>query len=183
MKSLAVFCGSKTGNLSAYSEGAVHLGELLARQNISLVYGGGKVGLMGILADTVLQNGGTVTGIIPEKLMELEVGHTEITSLKVVKDMHERKAMINALSDGFLCLPGGIGTLEEIFEVFTWGRIGYHHKPCALFNVAGFYDPLMDMLSHTTNEGFMTEETKSELLINSDAEVLLDEMKKVCLSS
>ncbi len=180
MKSLAVSCGSKTGNLEAYSEAAIQLGELLATEKISLVYGGGKVGLMGILVDTVMKNGGTVTGIIPEKLMELEVGHTGITSLKVVKDMHERKALINTLSDGFLCLPGGIGTLEEIFEVFTWGRIGYHQKPCALFNVAGFYNPLMQMLAHTANEGFMSEETKSELLINSDPVALLKEMKKVC---
>lgn len=183
MRSLAVFCGSKKGILPEYTEAAKRLGILLAKEDISLIYGGGNVGLMGVIADTVMENNGKVIGIIPEKLMELEVGHGSISELRVVKDMHERKAMINSLSDGFLCLPGGIGTLEEIFEVFTWGRIGYHQKPCALYNVAGFYNPLIDMLTHTTNHGFMTKETQRELLVNSDIELLLDEMKKVCLSS
>lgn len=182
MNSLAVFCGSKKGASSAYSDAAVKLGLLLVKEKIELVYGGGNVGLMGVIADTMMAEGGKVTGIIPEKLLELEVGHTGITELKVVKDMHERKALINELSDGFLCLPGGIGTLEEIFEVFTWGRIGYHQKPCALYNVEGFYDPLVDMLSHTTREGFMSAETQAELLVNSDPEALIKEMTKACFS-
>lgn len=182
MKSLAVFCGSKKGILPEYTEAAERLGLILANENIELIYGGGNVGLMGVIADTVMQHGGKVTGIIPEKLMELEVGHQGITELIVVKDMHERKALINKLSDGFLCLPGGIGTLEEIFEVFTWGRIGYHQKPCALYNVSGFYNPLVDMLTHTTNQGFMTAETQRELLVNDDIEALIQEMQKVCLS-
>ncbi|MGB3468787.1 MAG: TIGR00730 family Rossman fold protein [Cyclobacteriaceae bacterium] len=180
MNSIAVFCGSKKGNNPAYAQAADEFGELLAKENIALVYGGGKVGLMGVLADAVMRNGGSVTGVIPEKLMDLEVGHADITSLRVVKDMHERKAMLNQLSDGFLCLPGGIGTLEEIFEVYTWSQIGYHSKPCALLNVSGFYDPLMKMLDFTTEEGFMSEATKQELLIDSDPEILLKKMKKAC---
>ncbi|MEL6559940.1 MAG: TIGR00730 family Rossman fold protein [Bacteroidota bacterium] len=183
MKSLAVFCGSKKGILPEYTEAARQLGLILAQENIELIYGGGNVGLMGVIADTVMENSGKVTGIIPEKLMELEVGHQGISELIVVKDMHERKALINKLSDGFLCLPGGIGTLEEIFEVFTWGRIGYHQKPCALYNVAGFYNPLVDMLTHTTTQGFMSDETQQELLVNEDIEALLQEMQKVHLSN
>lgn len=182
MKSIAVFCGSKTGNNPAYAKAADQFGTLLAREEIALVYGGGNVGLMGILADAVMRNGGNVTGVIPEKLMALEVGHQDITSLRVVRDMHERKALLNQLSDGFLCLPGGIGTLEEIFEVYTWSQIGYHQKPCALLNVSGFYDPLIKMLDHTTSEGFMSEDTKDELLVDSDPVRLLNKMKEVCFT-
>jgi len=179
MKSVAVFCGSKKGNKEIYSLAAQQLGKLLASHQISLIYGGGKVGLMGVLADEVMKHGGHVIGIIPEKLMEYEVGHTGISELIVVKGMHERKARMNELSDGFICLPGGIGTLEEIFEVFTWAQIGYHEKPCAMLNVGGFYDPLKQMLSHTVKEGFLAEESNSQLIFNNDPEALLDKMKKV----
>ena len=177
MKSIAVFCGSMKGTRESYAYAARELGGLLAASDTTLIYGGGKVGLMGILADTVMENGGKAIGIIPEKLMGMEVGHRAITELIVVRDMHERKAMMNELSDGFVCLPGGIGTLEEIFEVYTWSRIGYHNKPCGLINVDGFYDPLKDMMDHTVKEGFLSEANASDLLFDSDAGRLLERMR------
>ncbi|MEL7145535.1 MAG: TIGR00730 family Rossman fold protein [Bacteroidota bacterium] len=177
MKRIAVFCGSMKGARDSYTEAARTLGGLLAASNITLVYGGGKVGLMGILADAVMDNGGKVIGIIPEKLMDMEVGHKGITELIVVKNMHERKAMMSELSDAFVCLPGGIGTLEEIFEVYTWSRIGYHSKPCGLINVDGFYDPLSDLLSHTVKEGFLSAASAEDLLVDPDAANLLARMQ------
>ena len=177
MKSIAVFCGSMSGTRESYANAARALGGLLAASNTNLIYGGGKVGLMGILADAVMEHGGKVIGIIPEKLMNMEVGHQGITELIVVKDMHERKAMMNDLSDGFICLPGGIGTLEEIFEVFTWSRIGYHNKPCGLINVDGFYDPLRQMMEHTVAEGFLSDANARDLLFDADAAKLIERMR------
>ena len=177
MKSIAVFCGSMSGTRASYTEAAKALGQLLAELDITLIYGGGKVGLMGIIADAVMAQGGKVVGVIPEKLMNMEVGHQDITELVVVKDMHERKAMMNDLSDGFVCLPGGIGTLEEIFEVFTWSRIGYHNKPCGIFNVEGFYDPLDQLLNHTVDEGFLSSENKECLLFDDNARRLIERMQ------
>lgn len=181
MKSIAVFCGSQKGAKESYADAARALGGLLAASNTTLIYGGGKVGLMGILADTVMEKGGKVIGVIPKKLMDMEVGHQGITELITVKDMHERKAMMNDLSDAFVCLPGGVGTLEEVFEVFTWSRIGYHNKPCGLINVDGFYDPLIHMLQHTVQEGFISAESASDLLFDNDAASLLKRMEEIAV--
>ena len=142
-KRLCVFCGSSHGANPAYAEAAKNVGSELARRGIGLVYGGGNVGLMGVVADAVLAGGGEVVGVIPEALMAKELGHRSIQDLRVVKTMHERKAMMAELADGFIALPGGIGTFEEFFEIVTWAQLGFHSKPCALLNVNGFYDPLL----------------------------------------
>ena len=143
MKSLCVYCGSSTGNSPLFTEAARELGSLMSRRGIGLVYGGGNVGLMGVIADEVLKCGGTVTGVIPHALLRKEVGHHGLTQLHVVKDMHECKAMMAALADGFIAMPGGFGTLEELFEALTWSQLGLHNKPIGLLNVDGFYDRLV----------------------------------------
>ena len=155
MKSICVYCGSASGNSPVYAQAARSLASTLVGHNLSLVYGGGNVGLMGILADEVLRLGGEVTGVIPQSLMEKEVGHIALTQLHIVKDMHERKAMMAQLSDGFIALPGGIGTLEELFEMLTWLQLGFHQKPIGLLNVDGFYDGLLAFLNHTVAQGFL----------------------------
>ncbi len=166
---LAVFCGSSTGNKIEYEKATKSFGKYLALNNIDVVYGGGKVGLMGILADTVLEHGGKVCGVIPEKLKDKELAHTELTKLIIVKDMHERKATMAELSDAFVALPGGAGTLEEIFEVWTWAQLGFHNKPCAFYNTDGFYNKLIDMLYSMSDEGFLKKEYV-DMLINTDNE-------------
>lgn len=165
IKSIAVFCGSGTGNDPVYMETARLFGQRLAMEGITLVYGGAKVGCMGAVADACLHAGGNVIGVIPEKLKQVEIAHTGLTELHVVQTMHERKAKMAELSDAFVALPGGAGTLEEWFEVFTWAQIGYHQKPCSLLNVNSFYDPLIAMLEHTITQGFMKEAYK-ELMIH-----------------
>ena len=166
---LAVFCGSSTGNKKEYENATKSFGKYLALNNIDVVYGGGKVGLMGILADTVLKHGGKVCGVIPEKLKDKELAHTGLTKLIIVKDMHERKATMAELSDAFVALPGGAGTLEEIFEVWTWAQLGFHNKPCAFYNTDGFYNKLIDMLYSMSDEGFLKKEYV-DMLINTDNE-------------
>lgn len=166
---IAVYCGSSAGNNKEYEERTIAFGKFLALNNIDVVYGGGRVGLMGILADTVIEHGGKVCGVIPEKLKEKELEHRGITQLKVVADMHERKATMAELSDAFIALPGGAGTLEEIFEVWTWAQLGFHNKPCALFNINGFYDKLIDMLDSMSGEGFLKKEYVN-MIINTDNE-------------
>ncbi len=149
------------------------MGKLLTDQQIGMVFGGGNVGLMGASADAVMEAGGEVIGIIPKKLMELEVGHQAITELIIVDTMHERKAKMAELSDGFIAMPGGIGTIEEIIEVFTWHQIGYHNKPCAFLNTNGYYDKLFDFLDHSVSEGFLSATQRAELIIaDSPAELL-----------
>ncbi|MFY0606010.1 MAG: TIGR00730 family Rossman fold protein [Cyclobacteriaceae bacterium] len=172
-KRLAIFCGSSVGNNPDYKSAAAEMGKLLAAQDIGMVYGGGNIGLMGACADAVMADGGEVIGIIPKKLMELEVGHTGISDLFVVDTMHERKAKMAHLSDGFIAMPGGIGTIEEIIEVFTWHQIGYHNKPCAFLNTNGYYDKFFEFLQHTVGEGFLSAAQKNELLIADTPEAIL----------
>lgn len=168
MKSICVYCGSSLGNAASYSDAARALAAELVSQNIALVYGGGNVGLMGVIADEVMRRGGNVTGIIPQALLDKEVGHHGLTRLHIVKDMHERKAMMAQLSDGFIAMPGGIGTLEELFEAMTWLQLGLHDKPVGLFNIAGFYDGLLAFLHHQVKEGFL-KPRHADLLIAESA--------------
>jgi len=171
-----VFCGSSHGSNPVYAEAAKNVGGELARRGIGLVYGGGNVGLMGVVADAALAGGGQVTGVIPEALMAKEVGHRGLPDLRVVKTMHERKALMAELSDGFVALPGGIGTFEEIFEVVTWAQLGLHSKPCALLNVKGFYDPLLRLLDHAIEEQFVKPKQRDLVIVESDFSALLDRM-------
>ncbi|QJQ05144.1 TIGR00730 family Rossman fold protein [Undibacterium piscinae] len=143
MKSICVFCGASSGASEVYADGARQLAASLVKRQISLVYGGGNIGLMGVIADEVMRLGGHVTGVIPQALMDKEVGHTGLSKLHIVRNMHERKALMADLSDGFIAMPGGIGTLEELFEIFTWLQLGFHEKPLGLLNIAGFYDELL----------------------------------------
>lgn len=156
MKRICVFCGSREGNKPVYLEAARTLGGLLAREGIGLVYGGGGIGLMKLLADAVLDAGGQVTGVIPHALTIQEIAHPRVTDLRIVGSMHERKALMAELSDAFIALPGGYGTLEEFCEVVTWAQLGLHQKPCGLLNVAGFYDHLLAQLDRQVAEGFLS---------------------------
>jgi uncharacterized protein (TIGR00730 family) len=157
MKAVCVYCGSAMGTRPVYEQAARAFGRALVEADLSLVYGGGRVGLMGVIADEVLSLGGRAVGVIPELLLSKEVGHTGLTELHVVPDMHERKKKMADLADAFVAMPGGVGTFEELFEVYTWAQLGYHKKPVALLNIEGYYDPLLDMLRHTVEEGFMRE--------------------------
>lgn len=177
MKRLTVFCGSNPGNHPSYLLECEKLAELMVAKGIELVYGGGNVGLMGHIADSILSRGGKVIGIIPERLVDIEVGHNGLTELIVVKTMHERKAKMAELSDGFIALPGGIGTLEEIMEVFTWTQLGYLSKPCALLNTNGFYDSLNIFLEHMVTSRFLRKEHKESLLISDDVKSLIEQME------
>lgn len=173
MKRLCVFSGSSFGNNPRYSEAARRLGALLAERRVDLVFGGGNVGLMGEVSRAVLEGGGRVTGVIPEHIHR-NVDHVELTELIVTKTMHERKAKMYELSDAFLALPGGIGTLEELSEVFTWGQLGYHEKALGLLDVEGFYAPLVDFLDHLVREGFLKRNHRENLVVSEDPETLLD---------
>ena len=175
-KRICVFCGSSHGSNPVYADAARNVGSELARRGISLVYGGGNVGLMGVVADAVLTGGGHVTGVIPEALMAKEVGHRGLPDLRVVKTMHERKALMAELSDGFVALPGGIGTFEEFFEIVTWAQLGFHSKPCALLNVNGFYDPLLRLVDHAIDEHFVKPKQRDLVIVESDFSALLDRM-------
>ena len=155
--SLCVYCGSRPGALTQYSEVAQEVGRWIAQHGGQLVYGGGHNGLMGTLADATLEAGGRVVGIIPQALVDKEYAHRGCTELHIVSDMHERKHMMAERADAFIALPGGIGTLEEFFEVWTWRQLGYHNKPVGLLNLAGYYDQLLAFLSHSTGQGFMSE--------------------------
>jgi uncharacterized protein (TIGR00730 family) len=172
--SLCVYCGSAMGASDAYAEAARALGRELVRRDIALVYGGGKVGLMGMIADEVMRKGGKATGVIPQALMQREVGHHGLTELHVVKDMHERKAMMAELSDGFIAMPGGFGTLEELFEATTWAQLGLHEKPIGLLNVHGFYDGLTGFASHLVAHGFVRPEHARLLMHAPEPAALLD---------
>jgi len=176
---LCVFCGSSLGVSEAYREAAQGFGAALARRGIELVYGGAHVGLMGALADAVLAAGGRAIGVIPEALLERELAHRGLTDLRVVASMHERKALMASLSDGFVALPGGIGTLEELFEVWTWSQLGLHQKPCALLDVDGFYTGLIAFLDHTVAQGFVKPKQRQALLVESNPEVLLSRLTLV----
>lgn len=177
IRSLCVYCGSATGHAPGFVSAARGLGELMARKGLALVYGGGHVGLMGIIADAVLAAGGEVTGVIPKALMDSEVGHERLTRLLVVNDMHERKALMAEHADGFIALPGGIGTLEELFEVMTWLQLGYHAKPVGVLNVQGFYDELLAFLDKQRDAGFLRSEHRALLLTETDPERLIARMQ------
>ncbi|WP_027192781.1 LOG family protein [Megalodesulfovibrio gigas] len=174
MASVCVFCGANPGNSPAYLDSSKHLGRLLARRGITLVYGGASVGCMGAVADAALDAGGRVVGIIPRSLWEKEIGHPGLTELLVVDSMHERKAAMAAHSDAFIALPGGVGTLEEFFEVMTWSQLGFHHKPCGLLNVGGYYDGLAAFLDHAVTQGFLKEPHRRIALTDADPEALLE---------
>jgi len=176
MKRISVFCGANYGAKSEYAKAAEQLAKLMVDANIGLVYGGGNIGLMGHIADEVLRLGGEAIGVIPRKLQEREVAHLNLTQLHVVETMHERKALMANMCHGFIAMPGGIGTLEEIIEVFTWLQLEYHHKPCALLNVAGYYDKLDDFLQHMVSSNFLAEETRKKLIIEESPERLLELM-------
>lgn len=180
MKRIAVYCGSNKGARPEYAAAAQELGALLAREKIELVYGGGMVGLMGIVADAVLKNGGHVIGVIPEKLVIKEVVHEKLPDLRVVKTMHERKALMAELSDGFIALPGGYGTFEEFFEVLAWSQLGWHQKPFGLLDIGGFYSPLLKFLDHTREEGFIRPQHRELVLVADNAEKMLQAMQKFC---
>jgi len=169
-----VFCGSSIGNQTAYTEAAVTLGGLLARRGIGLVYGGGNVGLMGVIADAALAAGGEVIGVIPRSLAEREIAHTGVTDLRVVDSMHTRKAMMADLSDAFIAMPGGVGTFEELFEAITWTQLGLHRKPCALLNASGFYTPLAAFIDQAVTEGFIKPVHRAAIVVDDDPERLLD---------
>ncbi len=173
-KRICVFAGSSPGRQPQYVEAAQRLGEELCARGYDLVYGGGRVGLMGAVADSVLGNGGQVIGIIPEALAEKEVAHEGLTDLRVVTSMHERKALMAELSTAFIALPGGLGTLEELFEVLTWVQLGIHTKPCGLVNVGGYFNGLLEFISHAVEERFLKSDHRSMILVDSDIKGLLD---------
>jgi uncharacterized protein (TIGR00730 family) len=174
---LCVFCGSNAGQDPVYLAAARALGEALAREGIDLVYGGASVGLMGAVADSVLAGGGHVTGVMPQALVDKEIAHKGLSDLRVVGSMHERKAMMAELADGFIALPGGLGTFEELFEVWTWAQLGYHKKPCALLNVAGFYDKLTGFLDDVVERGFVKPVHRAMLIVESEPAGLIDAIR------
>lgn len=173
VKAICVYCGANAGASPRYAEQARALARALVERNLSLVYGGGKVGLMGVIADEVLRLGGEVTGVIPTALVEREVGHTGLTRQFIVKDMHERKAMMAQLADGFIAMPGGLGTLEELFEMLTWAQLGIHAKPIGLLNVDGYYDGLLSFVRHATEQELVRPQHAALMMVENDAEALL----------
>ncbi len=177
LRSIWVLAGSSPGARPEYAEAARDLAGMLVERRLRLVYGGASVGLMGILADEVLQRGGEVVGVIPEGLVALEVAHRALPDLRVVGSMHERKALMERLSDAVVALPGGIGTLEELAEMLTWAQLGIHRKPCGVINVAGYFDPLLAFLNHAVKERFVTPGHRETLLSAADAADLLDAME------
>jgi len=173
MRRLCVFCGSSSGHDPAYGALAVQLGHALARRGIGLVYGGGRIGLMGVLADATLAAGGEAIGVIPKALMDRERGHRGLTELRVVDSMHERKALMVELADGFVALPGGIGTLDELFEVWTWAQLGIHRKPFGLIDVGGFFAPLVGFLDQVVAKGFLSSTSRAMLTFATSPDELL----------
>jgi uncharacterized protein (TIGR00730 family) len=171
---VCVFCGSSPGSDPTFIEAAQRLGRILAERKLTAVFGGGSVGLMGALADSVIEAGGRIIGVIPDQLMARELGHTGLTELQVVASMHERKARLMELSDGFIALPGGAGTLEELSEVWTWAQLGIHRKPCGILNVAGYYAPFLALLDQMVEKEFLATEYRAMMLIDTEPEALLD---------
>jgi uncharacterized protein (TIGR00730 family) len=176
LRRICVFCGSSSGVRPVYQQAAQTVGRLLCRRGIELVYGGGHVGLMGIVADACLHEGGRVIGVIPQALADREVAHRGLTELRIVGSMHERKALMADLSDAFMSLPGGYGTWEEFFEVLTWSQLGIQGKACGVLNVDGYYDPLLQMADRALSEGFLRDVHRELLLSDSDPERLLDRL-------
>ena len=183
MKSICVYCGSNAGSKPAYTERAIALGDRMARDGIRLVYGGGNVGLMGIVANAVLEAGGEVTGVIPQQLADWEVAHRGLTELQVVGSMHERKMRMFDLSDGFIALPGGFGTLDEMFEMLTWRQLGIGDKPCAFLDVDGFYQPLVAMIDHMVQERFLHAAQRADLWHGEDIDAMFAWMRNYAPAS
>ena len=174
MKRICVFCGSNKGAKVEYIEAAKSLGKVLVKKNIGLVYGGGKVGLMGVIADEVLAAGGEVIGVIPQSLVAREVAHQNVTQMHIVNSMHERKALMADLSDGFMALPGGMGTFDEFCEILTWAQLGIHQKPCGILNVENYFTPLLAMFDHALREGFLRDTHRALVIEATEPETLLD---------
>jgi uncharacterized protein (TIGR00730 family) len=176
MQRLCVFCGSNPGASPNYIEAARQIAKALVTRGLELVYGGGSIGVMGALADSVIEQGGKVIGIIPRPLWDREVGHGGLTELRLVKTIHERKALMTELADGFIALPGGIGTLEEFFEIWTWAQLGIHTKPCGLLNVSGYFDSLLAFLEHAVSEKFILDRHREMVLVEANVETLLERL-------
>lgn len=176
IKNICVYCGSSFGRQAIYTETAQALGELLAEREIRLIYGGAKVGLMGVVADAVLSKGGEVIGVIPDSLVNHEVAHDGLTDLIITDSMHTRKMRMAELADAFIALPGGWGTLDELFEVLTWAQLGFHQKPCGLLNVAGYYEGLKQFFKHTVDEAFVRSSNYDLLLIENEPKIMLDRL-------
>jgi uncharacterized protein (TIGR00730 family) len=178
MDRICVFCGASPGARPEYAQATTELARLLVADGIGVVYGGGGVGLMGVLADAVLAEGGEITGVIPRALLEREIAHRDVTDMRVVGSMHERKALMAELSDAFVALPGGIGTLEELFEVYTWAQLGLHQKPCALVNVEGYYDGIASFLADAVEERFLREENREMLVVEREPRALIERLRE-----
>ena len=178
LRTVCIYCGSGSGVGTQYTAAARELAAEIAKRGMAIVYGGARVGLMGEVADTALSLGASVTGVIPDGLVQREIAHEGLSRQYVVASMHERKERMAALSDAFIALPGGLGTLEELFEIITWGHLGFHEKPCGLLNVVGYYDRLLEFLDHAVEEGFIGAQRSESLLISFTAADLLDRMWK-----
>jgi uncharacterized protein (TIGR00730 family) len=174
LKSLAVYCGSASGSQPVFADATRSTAETMVNQGVDLVYGGGRLGLMGLIADTVLQLGGQVYGVIPQALVDIEVAHPGLTEMHIVANMHERKAKMTDLADAFLALPGGIGTLDELFEAWSWNALGYHKKPLCLLNVDGYWDGLITFINHATESGFLSRRRQQQLLVATGPEEALE---------
>jgi hypothetical protein len=174
INSICIYCGSSSGRLEAYGAAAQALAAALVSRNIRLVYGGAGIGIMGMVADRVLKLGGQAIGVIPKALAHKEVAHPNLTELHVTQSMHERKMLMAELADGFIALPGGIGTLEELFEIWTWAQLGFHQKPCGVLNVAGYYDALISFLDHVAAEQFVKPHHRAMLMVEADPNLLLE---------
>jgi hypothetical protein len=175
---ICVFCGAAAGEDTRYLDAADRFGQILARERIGLVYGGSRVGMMGRIAAATLQAGGKVTGVIPGAIMNRELAHQELTELRVVRSMHERKSEMAELSDAFVALPGGLGTLEAFCELLTWGQLGLHQKPCAILDVGGYFQPLVRFFDHMTREGFMSRPQRDMVLVEEDPEQLVRRLRE-----
>jgi uncharacterized protein (TIGR00730 family) len=178
MRRICVFCGASPGARPEYAQATTELARLLAADTIGVVYGGGGVGLMGVLADAVLAEGGEIVGVIPRALVDREIAHRDVTDMRVVGSMHERKALMAELADAFIALPGGIGTLEELFEVYTWAQLGLHRKPCALLNAEGYYDGIAGFLANAVEERFLREEHREMLMVEREPRVLIERLRE-----
>ncbi len=176
IKNIGVFCGSSLGNEPLYCEATKELAKYLVDARITLVYGGANVGLMGLLADHILKNNGEVIGVIPKSLVDKEVAHPDLTKLHIVNSMHERKAMMEKLSDGFIMLPGGAGSLDEFFEMVTWAQLGFHSKPCGILNIGNYYDSLLTFLDHVVEKGFMKLTHRNMIIVENSPQILFQKL-------
>lgn len=176
---IALYCGSRAGNSPIYKQSAIELAQFIAEQGFGMVYGGASIGLMGQVADTVIEHGGCAVGVIPEFMLDYEIAHSNLTELHVVKTMHERKSMMAERAAAFIALPGGLGTFEEILEIATWGQLNQHQKPMMLYNVNGFYDSLIAQLDHATKEGFLPPQHRSKLMVCDNLEQVFDIIQHV----